>query len=116
MQTLKQPSNRSTQNNSALLTAGRLGPRREYFSTFQIPAMEQGIAPISRRIGTDSSFVHSFPPQCDSKLLAQTVPPCVYAFGLLPPSNLPGSLPHVCPGAGLFLSPSDIGSLPAELL
>lgn len=41
-QTLEQTSNHSTWNSSALPSNGRLAPRRQYFSGFQVPAMEQG--------------------------------------------------------------------------
>lgn len=42
MQTLEKTSNHSTWNSSALPSDGRLAPRRQYFSDFQIHAMEQG--------------------------------------------------------------------------
>lgn len=117
MPTLEQTSNHSTWNSSVLPSDGRLAPRREYFSGFQVPAMEQGAGSFfSLHIHSQLICSTVFLP---SVALSSWLRPCPLMSMLLVSCHHPIYLAsyHIsAPSVGLFLSPSDFGSLPAELL
>lgn len=70
---------------------------RSIFVPFKYLPWREVLAHFSHCMGMASSFVHCFPPQWDSKFMAQTLPRYVHAFGLLPPSNLLGSFTTFLP-------------------
>lgn len=114
MQTLEQTSNRSTWNCSALPGDGRLAPRREYFSG-SCHGARLWLVFLTARAWPAHLFTVFLPSVIPSLWLRLCPPMSMLLVSCHHPIYL-AAYHMSAPSAGLFLFPSNFGSLPAELL